>query len=99
MSKTATIEKYQDKRSEWRWRLRAPNGRIMADSAEGYSTKAGVEQAIRQVIAYVNGGFDTRLKIVTLRDVPNLPKKASRDASGRKESPLKRTDAESRRRP
>ena len=27
---------YKDARGEWRWRLKASNGRIIADSAEGY---------------------------------------------------------------
>lgn len=27
---------YQDNKREWRWRLLASNGKIIADSAEGY---------------------------------------------------------------
>jgi len=27
---------YQDAKGEWRWRLKASNGRIVADSGEGY---------------------------------------------------------------
>jgi uncharacterized protein YegP (UPF0339 family) len=27
---------YQDKKGEWRWRLKASNGRIFADLGEGY---------------------------------------------------------------
>lgn len=41
---------YIDTAGEYRWRLRAPNGEIIADSAEGYagpySCKAGI-QAVR----------------------------------------------------
>jgi uncharacterized protein YegP (UPF0339 family) len=40
------IEMYQDAATEWRWRLRAPNGRILCDGAEGYSSKPGVRRAI-----------------------------------------------------
>ena len=29
-------EIYQDKRGEWRWRLKAANGKILAVSSEGY---------------------------------------------------------------
>ena len=29
-------EVYQDKRGEWRWRLKANNGKILAVSSEGY---------------------------------------------------------------
>jgi len=35
----ATFEVYQDGRGEWRWRLRHRNGNIIADSAEGYSSR------------------------------------------------------------
>lgn len=28
---------YQDAKGEWRWRLKASNGRILADSGEGYN--------------------------------------------------------------
>lgn len=30
---------YKDNKDEWRWRLKASNGRIIADSGEGYSTE------------------------------------------------------------
>ena len=35
----ATFEVYRDASDEWRWRLLARNGNIIADSAEGYSSK------------------------------------------------------------
>jgi len=35
----ATFEVYTDDAGEWRWRLLARNGKIIADSAEGYSSK------------------------------------------------------------
>ncbi len=38
---------YQDARGFWRWRLKAVNGRIIADSAEGYSSRSAVDEAIR----------------------------------------------------
>ncbi len=31
---------YKDANNEWRWRLKAANGNILADSGEGYSAKA-----------------------------------------------------------
>lgn len=33
------LEVYQDTQSQWRWRLRAANGRTIADSAEGYTRR------------------------------------------------------------
>ena len=41
---------YQDLRGEWRWRLVADNGRVVADSAEGYVDKFGVNRALRSVM-------------------------------------------------
>ena len=32
-------EIYQDKRGEWRWRLKAANGKILVVSSEGYGYK------------------------------------------------------------
>lgn len=43
---------YKDKTGEWRWRLLAPNTRIIADSAEGYSTKEGAIEGIKDVKRY-----------------------------------------------
>jgi hypothetical protein len=34
-----TYTYYKDKKGEWRWRLVASNGRIIADSGEGYSSE------------------------------------------------------------
>jgi len=33
------FEVYKDKKGEWRWRLRASNSKIIADSSEGYKDK------------------------------------------------------------
>ena len=35
------VEFFQDRAKEYRWRLKAPNGKIMATSGEGYKSKAG----------------------------------------------------------
>jgi hypothetical protein len=40
--RTAKLEIYRDARREWRWRLKASNGRILADSGEGYRRKASL---------------------------------------------------------
>lgn len=41
---------YRDARGEWRWRLKARNGRIVADSGEGYVRKAGAINAAAAVM-------------------------------------------------
>lgn len=40
---------YQDTAGEWRWRLRAANGRIVAESGEGYVRESGAKAAIDNV--------------------------------------------------
>lgn len=40
-----SVHFYEDVRGEWRWRLVAANGRIMADSSEGYVDEAGARHA------------------------------------------------------
>lgn len=46
---TPHFEVYEDRAGEWRWRLIASNGRIVADSGEGYSTESGARRAIENV--------------------------------------------------
>lgn len=43
------FELYQDQSGEYRWRLQAGNGEIIAHSAEGYDSKAGAERNIEDV--------------------------------------------------
>lgn len=42
------FEIYTDKSSEWRFRLKAPNGEVIA-SSEGYTTKAACKNGIESV--------------------------------------------------
>ena len=37
---------YKDAKNEFRWRLKADNNRIIADSAEGYNSKQHCKDAI-----------------------------------------------------
>lgn len=49
MPSEPTFELYEDRAGEWRWRLVAPNGKIIADSGEGYSSKQGARRGIESV--------------------------------------------------
>src|SRR6056297_1320193 len=49
MAAKPVFEVYQDRGGEWRWRLVASNGNIVADSAEGYASKQGAKRGIRCV--------------------------------------------------
>jgi len=46
MKQPYTFEFYRDRAKEWRWRLRASNGRIVADSGEGYKRRIAVKNAV-----------------------------------------------------
>lgn len=35
------VRYYKDSNGEWRWQVKARNGKIVADSAEGYTSKSG----------------------------------------------------------
>lgn len=48
------IEVYQDAKGEWRWRAKAGNGRIVAESGEGYSSMSGAERAVETAAYIVN---------------------------------------------
>jgi len=41
----AKLQIYRDANREWRWRLRASNGRILADSGEGYRRRSSAIHA------------------------------------------------------
>lgn len=43
------IKIYKDKSGQWRWRLLARNGKIIADSAEAYRRKAGAMRAVHKL--------------------------------------------------
>ncbi|GJE26965.1 YegP family protein [Methylobacterium organophilum] len=43
------FELYRDAAGEWRWRLRASNGNVIADSGEGYVRREDCEHAIELV--------------------------------------------------
>ncbi|PSQ38602.1 DUF1508 domain-containing protein [Halobacteriales archaeon SW_5_70_135] len=49
MPSEPTFELYRDSAGEWRWRLVATNGNIVADSGEGYASKQGARRGIDSV--------------------------------------------------
>ena len=44
------FEIYQDVRGEWRWRIKATNGRIVGDSGEGYKNKQDCIDMIKKIV-------------------------------------------------
>jgi len=49
---SAYFEFYKDRVEEYRWRLKAPNHKIIADSGEGYNTEQGCREGIADVKRY-----------------------------------------------
>lgn len=56
------FEVYPDKSGQWRWRLKARNGRIVADGAEGYTRRADCYKAVERINSWfdVEGRADCR---------------------------------------
>jgi uncharacterized protein YegP (UPF0339 family) len=52
------FELYKDRRGEFRWRLRAANGRVIADGAEGYKTKRACLRGVYLVVDIAEGAED-----------------------------------------
>jgi uncharacterized protein YegP (UPF0339 family) len=46
-----TFEVYKDAKEEFRWRLKAANGKVIAVSSEGYKAKADCEHGIELIKA------------------------------------------------
>jgi uncharacterized protein YegP (UPF0339 family) len=46
------VEFYKDKKGEYRWRLKAPNGEMVANSGEGYTTLQSCEHGYESVKKY-----------------------------------------------
>jgi len=53
MARSPRYEIYEDSRKEWRFRLKAPNGEIIA-SSEGYSSKQNAKKGIRAIKKYAD---------------------------------------------
>jgi len=57
-TKNAVLAVYRDRQKKWRWRFKASNGRIVADSAEGYERYAGAVKGFRSLMRAVQGPGD-----------------------------------------
>jgi uncharacterized protein YegP (UPF0339 family) len=45
-----TFEMYKDAKNEFRWRLKASNGQIIATGGQGYGAKADCKHAIESIM-------------------------------------------------
>ncbi len=49
------FELYRDTANQWRWRLKAANGRIVGDSGEGYATESNARRAAENARSSIAG--------------------------------------------
>ncbi|GCF13625.1 hypothetical protein Harman_15600 [Haloarcula mannanilytica] len=77
MDSKATFELYEDSSGKYRWRLRHRNSNIIADSAQGYSSRQKAMQGLRSVQSNAAGGavvfFEDATEDDTAEDVPVVP--------------------------
>ena len=45
--RVSKLEEYQDVAGKWRWRVVAPNGKIVSDSCEGYENRVDMRKGQR----------------------------------------------------
>lgn len=58
MKRHCKVETYADAAGEWRWRLVAGNGEVLADSGEGYASRGNLRRALRRMTSLdVAGSF------------------------------------------
>jgi uncharacterized protein YegP (UPF0339 family) len=50
-----TFQVYRDSAGQWRWRLKAANGRIVGDSGEGYATEHNARRAAEHARSSIAG--------------------------------------------
>jgi len=77
MDSKATFELYEDAGGKYRWRLRHRNSNVIADSAQGYSSRQKAMQGLRSVQSNAAGGavvfFEDATEDDTAEDVPVVP--------------------------
>lgn len=49
---SAKIQVYLDESNEWRWRMKRSNGKIMADSSEGYKKRSSCLNSLLLVSSF-----------------------------------------------
>jgi uncharacterized protein YegP (UPF0339 family) len=62
---------FTDRNGEFRWRLRSRNGKIVADSAEGYELRSQAVKGITMIAAAFKADeFDTRFDLLDEASTP-----------------------------
>jgi uncharacterized protein YegP (UPF0339 family) len=69
--KKPPLEFYKDVGGKWRWRTHARNGKVTADSSEGYARRAGAERGAAATITAIANAKGLLLVSAT----PRAPKR------------------------
>jgi len=73
MNNTIEIFRTHEVKQPWRWRLRAKNGQIIANGAEGYSRKPRMLRSIEKALSLsepISGNVAlTKLTAINVRDL------------------------------
>jgi large subunit ribosomal protein L21 len=72
------FEVYEDKAGQWRWRLRAANGELLAVSEQGFKTKSGVARSLGSVRKNVAEAVDHEDVGATETPAPDAAPKRTR---------------------
>ena len=56
---------YRDSKGEWRWNCFASNGKIIADSGEGYKRISSCRKTLDRMIANIINGKFTKGQIIS----------------------------------
>jgi uncharacterized protein YegP (UPF0339 family) len=51
------IEIYRDRKREWRWRIKARNGRIVGASSEGFNRRGKAQKNLWLISKALSGSF------------------------------------------
>jgi uncharacterized protein YegP (UPF0339 family) len=57
MKRAGKVTCGKDKDGDWRWRALSANGRIVAESGEGYKTRQGMMKGLRAAVGVIQAAL------------------------------------------
>jgi uncharacterized protein len=67
IKRQSKLEIYRDNKKEWRWKIIASNGNILAECSEGYKRKAGLKTGLKAIVNF----FEYNLKFNRMKEIFN----------------------------
>ncbi len=53
-ARVAKVELFKDRKKEWRWRVRAKNGKLIATAGEGFKRPSGAMKSFFKLRSIIN---------------------------------------------